>query len=73
MLVISMNDTAAAALRFGTDPLYGGVELDAKLRGIVDAGLTVRDGAVLFAGFRETLPVKAVRWHGLSSGWAGGT
>lgn len=59
MLVISMNDTAAAALRFGTEPLYGGVELDEKLRGIVDAGLTVRDGAVLFAGFRETLPVKA--------------
>jgi hypothetical protein len=54
-----MNDAAAAALRVGAEPLYGGVELDAELRGIVDGGLTVREGAVLFASFRETLPVKA--------------
>jgi hypothetical protein len=58
LLVISMNDAAAAALRFGTEPLYGGVELNDELRGIAEAGLTVREGAVLFAGFRETLPVK---------------
>lgn len=54
-----MNDVAAATLRFGTEPLYGGIKLDAELQGIVNAGLTVRQGAVLFAGFRETLPVKA--------------
>ena len=54
-----MNDMAAAALRVGTEPLYGGIELDAELQGVVDAGLTLREGAVLFAGFRETLPVKA--------------
>ena len=54
-----MNDMAAAALGFVTEPLYGGVELDEELRRIVDAGLTVREGAVLFAGFRETLRIKA--------------
>lgn len=59
MLVISMNEQADAALQVGTEPLYGDIELDANLRGIIDAGLTVREGAVLFAGFRETLPVRA--------------
>jgi len=59
MLVLSMNEAAAAALRHGTEPLYGGVELDTELRVIVDGGLTVREGAVLFAGFLETSPVKA--------------
>jgi hypothetical protein len=75
LLVFSMNDTAAAALRFGTEPLYGGVELSEELREIVDAGLTVREGAVLFAGFHETLPAKAgqvasaierMGWHDLT-------
>src|SRR5258708_26020054 len=54
-----MNDPAAGALRFGAEPLYGGVELDADLRGIVDGGLAVREGAVLFASFLERNPVKA--------------
>ncbi|MBO0822237.1 MAG: hypothetical protein J2P27_00060 [Actinobacteria bacterium] len=54
-----MNDAAAAALQVGTAPLHGGVELGAKLRGVVRGGLTVREGAVLFASFHETLPVKA--------------
>lgn len=59
MLVLSMNDLATAALRFGTAPLYGGARLDAELPGIINAGLTVREDAVLFASFRETLPVKS--------------
>jgi hypothetical protein len=54
-----MNDTAAAALQVGTQPLYRSVQLDANFQGIVRGGLTVREGAVLFASFHETLPVKA--------------
>jgi len=57
--VISMNDQADAALQVGTEPLYGEIELGADLQRILDPGLTVREGAVLFAGFRETLPVRA--------------
>lgn len=54
-----MNDTAAAALQVCGEPLYGSIQLDAELEGIVRGGLTVREGAVLFASFHETLPVNA--------------
>jgi hypothetical protein len=54
-----MNDQADVALQTGTESLFGGIELDANLQRILDAGLTVREGAVLFAAFRQTLPVRA--------------
>ncbi len=53
-----MNDSAAVALRWGTEALLGGVELDDDLREIVARGLTVREGAVLFATFVARNPIK---------------
>lgn len=52
-----MNDAAAAALRIGTEPLYGDTVLDAELQAILAAGLVVCDGALLFAKFTEQHPL----------------
>lgn len=58
ILAISMNDTAAAALRLETEPLCGGIELDAESRAIVAGGLCVREGALLFAAFVKRNPIE---------------
>jgi hypothetical protein len=51
-----MDDTTAAALRLGTEPLYGGIELDADRPSVCDLarGLTVPMPVRCIIGANET-------------------